>query len=139
MEHPHGGLAGCFVEIRREHAVGAKQHDLFQTGHFFGLARNKSAFGNEDRIVDDLRLAGGDLGQNRAHVRVVGRNGFHGGDGAAHRFKFFGKHLGQLFGVDAAVMNRGRSFETLLSKGKISRNCALDLVVVGGPQIPPVA
>jgi hypothetical protein len=54
-------------------------------------------------------------------------------------FEGCSKHLGQLFGVNAAVMDGGRFFETLLIEGKLSRDRALDLVVVAGARVAVIA
>ncbi len=133
--HADRSVTGGFVEVRGERAVGAHQGGLFEAGHFLCLAGEMAAGGDEDREVDELGLAGGDLGQHRAHVGVGRGHGLLGRDGAAQLFEGFGEHRLQLLGVDAAVMDGGGFLDTQFFESKLGRHGALDLVVVGGAQV----
>ena len=65
---------------------------------------------DEDRIVNKLGFARGDLSEHRSHVGVCGSNGFLGCDGATQLLEGLGKNRLELFGIHAAVMNGGRLF-----------------------------
>ena len=94
-----------------------------------------AALGNENRKVDEIRFARGDGRQHGAHVGVTDIDGLGRGKGAAQFLELRTEHLGQLLGIDAAVMDGGRSFHSKLLVGKQCRYRTLDLVVVTGPQV----
>ncbi len=91
--------------------------------------------GDEDRIIDELGLAGGDLGQHRPHVGVGWGHGLLGGDGAAELLEGLGKYRLQPVGVGAAVVDRGGLLGSKLLEGKFGGDGTLDLVVVGRAQV----
>ena len=99
------------------------------------LVGDVAAGGDEDREVDELGLAGRDLGQNRPHVGVGRGDGFLGDDGPAQLLELLGEHRLQLVGVDAAVVDGGRGLGAQLLDGELRGDRALHLVVVGRAEV----
>ncbi len=133
--HPFRRRAGPLEHIGREHAVRSDLGHVFEAGHFCRLRGDEAALGDEDRIVDHLRIRGRDGRQDRLHVGRAFGDGLLNGDGAAELLEFVHEHLLQGLGIGAAVVDgrRGRQLEFIVDE--LGHRLALEGVAVRRAQV----
>ena len=110
--------------------ICAHEHHILKAGDLLGLGSDQVAFGFKDGEIENIGRVDSDLGQDGAHVGVTDI------DGALedHFSTQLGKDIGhdslKAIGIGAAIVN-GRQFGgAQLIKGELSRNTALEEIVV---------
>ncbi len=128
--HADNSLARRFNEVGIEQPVGSHQKHLFQPFDLTGLACDKAAGRHKDGVVDEFGVVGCNCSQHRLHIGIGLVNGFAGNNLAPIGDKLLGKNVGQLFSIDAPIVDGSCSPHPKHIVGIFGRHSSLHLVVV---------
>src|SRR2546428_3534034 len=103
--HAPGRVACRFGEVGREQAVRPHQLGVLQALDLARLPRDEPARGDEDRVVDQIGLAGGNPSEHRLHVRIGRRDRLLTGNRPSLLLEVLGERVREPLGVRTAIVD----------------------------------
>ena len=135
QQHTEGAFTGVKGETCNHQPAGAHQLYLFQPDDGGYLGGNETAFRLKNGEVQNIRLYSSDFGEDRRHVRVADVDRTRVKQFTAAFDKTFRHDPLQVFGVDAAIVNRGEGPCSQLFDRELRRDLPRKQIILRGTEV----